>query len=164
LKRNNETDGYFTVEAAFIVPMALAVLVLTIYMTFFAWGRCRMVQDALILSIRESSQKSPLSENRIRGEYGLKREKYPFFSSVSASLSGRGGRDVTVSGQMRISPMSGYFLTRGRGMGFTCTVSTPDHDPPARFRKYRRLTCLAGKLLSGAGQGEEDDKEDGDGT
>ena len=62
---------------------------------------------------------------------------------------------MTVSGQMRISPMSGYFLTRGRGLGFTCSVSTPDHDPPARFRKYRRLTCLAGKILSESRQGEE---------
>ena len=52
MNRNNSADGYFTVEAAFIVPMALAVLVLALYMTFFAWGRCRMVQDAMILSIR----------------------------------------------------------------------------------------------------------------
>lgn len=155
MNRNNSADGYFTVEAAFIVPMALAVLVLALYMTFFAWGRCRMVQDALILSIRASSQKSPVSENRIRGEYGLKKEKYPFFSSAAASVSEQRGGDVTVSGQMRISPMSGYFLTRGRGLGFTCSVSTPDHDPPARFRKYRRLTCLAGKILSEGRQGEE---------
>ncbi len=164
MNRNDRADGYFTVEAAFIVPMALAVMVLTLYMTFFAWGRCRMVQDAMILSIRESSQKSPLSENRIRGEYGLKSRKYPFFSSVSASVTGRGGGDVTVSGQMRISPMSGYFLTRGRGLGFTCAVSTPDHDPPARFRKYRRLTSLAERLLSGGRQGEGAREETSDGT
>ena len=155
MNRNNSADGYFTVEAAFIVPMALAVLVLALYMTFFAWGRCRMVQDAMILSIRASSQKSPVSENRIRGEYGLKKEKYPFFSSAAVSVSEQRGGDVTVSGQIRISPMSGYFLTRGRGLGFTCSVSTPDHDPPARFRKYRRLTCLAGKILSEGRQGEE---------
>ena len=62
MNRNNSADGYFTVEAAFIVPLALAVLVLALYMTFFAWGRCRMVQDAMILSIRASSQKSPVSE------------------------------------------------------------------------------------------------------
>ena len=163
MKRNKETDGYFTVEAAFILPMALAVLVLTLYLTFFAWGRCRMVQDGMILSIRMSSQKSPLSANRIRGEYGLKGEKYPFFSSVRADVSGKRGGDVMVSGQMRLSPMSGYFLTRGRGMAFACSVTTPEHDPPARFRKYRRLTCLAGKLLSG-GREEEMGEETADGT
>lgn len=156
MRPEKEMAGYFTVEAALIVPAALAVLVLTLYMTFFAWGRCRMVQDAMILSIRESSQKSLLSENWILGEYGLKREKYPFFSTVSALPSDRGWGEVTVSGQMRISPMSGYFLTRGRGLGFTSSVSTPYHDPPAKFRKYRRLTCLARRILSGGRQEQEE--------
>lgn len=161
MKRKNETEGYFTVEAAFIVPMALAVLVLTLYLTFFAWGRCRIVQDAMILSIRESSQKSPLSREQICEEYGLERRKYPFFSSVLASLPVKDGGDVTVSGQIRISPMPGYFLTRGRGLRFTCSVSTPSHDPPAKFRKYRRLTWLAEKVLSAGGQGEGEENTDG---
>ncbi len=162
MKRKKDADGYFTVEAAFIVPMALAVLVLTLYLTFFVWGRCRIVQDAMMLSIRESSQKSSLSENRIRGEYAMRKEKYPFFSSFSASLSDQGGKEVTVSGQMRITPLSGYFLIRGRGLGFSCSVSTPDHDPPAKFRRYRRLTCLARRILSSAGQGDERGEEEED--
>ena len=32
MNRNNSADGYFTVEAAFIVPLALAVLVLVLHL------------------------------------------------------------------------------------------------------------------------------------
>lgn len=159
MNRKKEAGGYFTVEAAFIVPLALAVLVLTLYLTFFVCGRCRMIQDAMILSIRESSQKSFLSRNLVRGEYELKREKYPFFSEVQASLSDKGGGDVTVSGQMRISPVSGYLPVSTGGLTFTCSVAAPAHDPPAKFRKYRRLTCLAGRILSPGREGEENGEE-----
>lgn len=44
-----KTDGYFTVEAAMVMPMVLSVVFLIIYLLFFQYNRCLMEQDVGLL-------------------------------------------------------------------------------------------------------------------
>ena len=159
-KRDIEVSAYFTVEASFILPMALAVLVMTLYMTCFACGRCRLVQDGMILCIRESSQKSAAAENRIRGLYEIRRGRYPLFSSAGADLSRGGSVRVSLSGQLSLMPAPVLKALRGKSLGVSAVVTAPVHDPPLKYRRYRRLACMAGKILeSGRQAGPRKDPE-----
>lgn len=45
-------EGYFTVEAALVLPMVLAEVVLIIYLLFFQYDRCLMEQDLGVLMFR----------------------------------------------------------------------------------------------------------------
>lgn len=45
-------EGYFTVEAALVLPMVLMEAVLVIYLLMFQYDRCLMEQDTGILAFR----------------------------------------------------------------------------------------------------------------
>ena len=47
-------EGYFTVEASIIVPLAIFLISFIFYMTFFLYNRCAASQDAYILAFRGS--------------------------------------------------------------------------------------------------------------
>lgn len=47
--------GYMTVEASFIVPIVLIILVLIVKSSFFLYDRCVMSQDGYLLAFRGSS-------------------------------------------------------------------------------------------------------------
>ena len=47
-------EGYFTVEAAMVLPIVIAVILMIIYMWFFQYNRCLMEQDTAILALRGS--------------------------------------------------------------------------------------------------------------
>ena len=155
--RNLYAGAYFTVEASFIVPMALAVLIMAIYLTCFACGRCKLVQDGMILCIRESSQKSEQAQGRIRELYAVRKGSYLMFSEAGADLS-RGGRvRAALSGQLHLIPAPALSGSGGKSLGIAAQIETPAHDPPAKYRKYRRLTYMAGRILKGSEDGKEEE-------
>lgn len=45
-------DAYLTVEASMMLPIVIAVILLTIYMLFFQYDRCLMEQNAGKLALR----------------------------------------------------------------------------------------------------------------
>lgn len=45
-------DAYLTVEASMVLPVVIAVILLTIYMLFFQYDRCLMEQNAGKLALR----------------------------------------------------------------------------------------------------------------
>lgn len=49
--------GYFTVEAALILPFTLAVIVFLIYIMFYQYNRCLADQDLGIMAFRGSLEK-----------------------------------------------------------------------------------------------------------
>ncbi len=46
------TEGYFTVEAALVLPMVLGVVLLIIYLLFFQYNRCLQEMDMGVLALR----------------------------------------------------------------------------------------------------------------
>ena len=49
VKRN--LSGYFSVEAALVVPFAIAAIVTVVYLTIYRYDRCIVEQDLIMLSI-----------------------------------------------------------------------------------------------------------------
>lgn len=45
-------NAYFTVEAALVFPIVLAVIVFTLYLLFFQYDRCLLEQSAGVLAMR----------------------------------------------------------------------------------------------------------------
>jgi hypothetical protein len=59
-------NGYFTVEAAMVFPIAFAVVLFVMYLLFFQYNRCIMEQDTGIIALRGSSVSAENHEERIR--------------------------------------------------------------------------------------------------
>lgn len=55
-------SGYFTVEAAFVMPIVVCVLALLCYLGFFMCNRCLLLQDAYIMGLRGSAQEGLSNE------------------------------------------------------------------------------------------------------
>ena len=68
-------EAYFTVEAALVMPVVLAIIVMIIYMSFYLYDRCVMQQDCCVLSYRQSIEKGTadrVSREKIREQFGEK--------------------------------------------------------------------------------------------
>lgn len=55
-------EGYFTVEAALILPLVFSVLILTVSLFVFQYDRCLLEQDAGLLMLRGSTLNAQTSE------------------------------------------------------------------------------------------------------
>ena len=51
--KKNGFNGYFTLEAAFLVPAAFFLFAFVIHVAFLMYGRCLMVPDAYLPAMRE---------------------------------------------------------------------------------------------------------------
>lgn len=56
--------GYFSVEAALILPVVLSVILMIVYLLFFQYNRCLMEQDMGILALRGAVMQ--IDDNRKR--------------------------------------------------------------------------------------------------
>lgn len=85
---NKRWKGYMTVEASFIVPIVLIILVLIIKSSFLLYDRCVMSQDSYLLVFRGSS--FTLGDKNY-GEviYGDMIQKKPDISYVKSRMYGR---------------------------------------------------------------------------
>lgn len=59
-------NAYFTVEAALVVPMVLAVILFLIYMMFYQYDRCLMEQDMGMLLVKGSAYDGKNGEDRVQ--------------------------------------------------------------------------------------------------
>lgn len=61
----NKLDGYFTVEAALVVPVVAAVILFVIYQWFFQYDRCLMEIDTNAAVLRASNAKVENNDERM---------------------------------------------------------------------------------------------------
>lgn len=52
-----KTDGYFTVEAALLLPFIMMVIVFMIFLSFYSYDRCVLEQCAYAAALRGSSNR-----------------------------------------------------------------------------------------------------------
>lgn len=50
----NGINAFYTVEASFVVPMALLVVVFILQISFYMYGRCIAVQDSYLIAFKGS--------------------------------------------------------------------------------------------------------------
>lgn len=59
--------GYFSVEAALVVPFAIAAIVTVVYLTIYQYDRCIVEQDLIMLSVYAASMdRGDDGENRLQ--------------------------------------------------------------------------------------------------
>lgn len=92
-------NGYFTVEAAFIMPIVICVLALLCYMGFFMCNRCLLLQDTYIMGLRGSREEG--LNNEETAAYVLKQgneilPKYYAVSQIDKNVE-VGLREITVT-------------------------------------------------------------------
>ncbi len=102
-----KVEGYFTVEAAMVLPMVLAVVLMVIYVWFFQYNRCLMEQDTGSLALRGVSMQAGSNEERIEllrqeGD-AMYRDKYIAWEWQELQLkSGQGKIEVVQCGSLRL--------------------------------------------------------------
>lgn len=99
-------NGYFTVEAAFIMPIVICVLALLCYLGFFMCNRCLLLQDTYIMGLR-GSRADGLSNEKV-AEYILEQgkeilSKYYAVSEIDKNVEvGMGEISVTLWCEMKV--------------------------------------------------------------
>ncbi len=73
-----KTGGYFTVEASMVVPAAVILCAMLIYLSFFLYDCCACAQDAYILAFRGSLclEGEGMKQSAMENEALKIREKY----------------------------------------------------------------------------------------
>ena len=135
--KKRKIDGYFTLEAALILPMVLAVILFVLYLLFFQYNRCLMEQDMGILALRGALMQTEDHDDRIRQlrEMTAKQDwdKYLAWEMEEVTLSaGQGKMSVMRKGQIR-TPFRG----EGAAAGFSTVAAYENHIlSPATFVRF----------------------------
>lgn len=138
-------NGYFTVEAALIMPSVVCILALLCYLGFFMYNQCLLQQDTYILGLRGSIAEGLGSEET--AVYVLKQAeellpKYYAVSKMDKTVKAEVGKiTVTLSCEMKV-PFA-FFAWEGEKMSSVWKISEEkeiDRIKPVDFiRMCRRF-------------------------
>ena len=135
-----ELEGYMTLETAMIFPAVFALVIMLLYGMFFLYDKCRMTQDLYTAAYRQSIARNESANNNLV-------DSTAFLMLRDCSVQISGGREITACADAVIAPA---FLT-GTGEDGTqwkigVTMRARRTDPPLEFRRFRRVTAIAGML------------------
>lgn len=131
-----KANGYFTVEAALVFPIALAEIVLVIYLLIFQYNRCLMDQDLGVLALRGAVMQTDDNRERMeeleRQEQLMDTQKYLLWERGKLEMKiERGMLRVERSGEM--SGMNSQWKVKRHYENHMIS-------PVFLIRSYRRLT------------------------
>lgn len=81
--------AYFTVEAAYVLPMMLGVYVFLIYGMFYRYDRCLLEQDTALMVMEESESLSGRSADRYLAFQWKERDVSLQMDTLTAAAAGR---------------------------------------------------------------------------
>ncbi|MCM1184938.1 MAG: hypothetical protein NC251_00770 [Lachnoclostridium sp.] len=145
MKNTKKVEAYFTVEAALILPMALGVIVLIMYLWFFQYNRCLLEQDAGILALRGAVTEAADNQKRValltEQAEQLDRDKYVAWEDAKTSITVKQGKiQVKKEGMLRF-PFQGLILGKRKAVWETgATYENRILIPTSVIRYYRKLT------------------------
>ena len=156
-KRNRgkkRLNGYFTVEAALILPVAIGVYLFLIYSMFFQYNRCLLEQDASSLVVRavQDTQEDPaqMIDKVKQQETLLELKRYMAFSKEESVFECKGGKvRIEKKGKTKAPFLS--FLSLSEQGRFHCT---------AEIQARRMDPCMMIRLLRKTINYWEEKKED----
>lgn len=135
--------GYFTVEAAMVLPMIMIFILWMIYLWFFQYNRCLMEQDAGVLALQGAALQSEDNEERIRQlrkiadqVYG---EKYIAWESGEPELKIEKGT-IYVKQKGRIRFPFGELIPGTASAEATAAYENDIISPVHFIRSYRKIT------------------------
>lgn len=137
--------AYFTVEAALILPMALGVIVLIMYLWFFQYDRCLLEQDAGILALRGTVIEAENPQKRVqlltKEAEQMYQDKYIAWEDAKVAITMKQGKiQVKKEGALRF-PFQGLAFEKGKNIWETEAVyENRILTPTSVIRYYRKLT------------------------
>lgn len=141
-------NGYMSVEAAFVVPWAVFIIVWLIYLGFFEYDRCLIFQDNYSLATQAASRidttngKQNWLDSHKRGWLG---SKYMATRSVTCQGTVSSGR-ITLCSSLNVSQP----FRRNAGMIPASNWSISDEVNADNFSYTKRLRLFrAGMRLAG---------------
>ena len=138
-----------TVEASFLIPMVLCIIVIMLYTAFYLYDRCLFHQDAYLLCYRESITKEESTiQNKVESaKTDVFGKKYYALSSIETSVN-RNGRTIALSGTGKVQPAAfgGYFLMPKSIWMIRFAGAAKAYDPPLQIRKFRRIIHVSGAV------------------
>ncbi len=142
--------GSFTVEATFLFPMILTVIVLLIYLSFFLHDRCVMNQAAYQAALRGSRIRT--GDNAVIGTTESAAEEMIQSAllateDVSHQVSVTGS-EITVSYEGRLNIPAGilFLPVNGNGISVRGSGAAKRKDPILFIRECRVIENAAGRL------------------
>ena len=147
--KSGRAGAYMTVEAAFIIPAAFALVVSLLYLSFYMYDRCLLDQDLYMACFRQSAIKEgsgispkspPVPED---AAYFMVQGGIP---QVSVRTDGHWVRGRGTAA-VRAFPSPNSLLTAFSGDEAGCGTRAYRLDPAFHIRRFRRLRNLAGKFM-----------------
>ncbi len=134
--------GYMTVEASFVIPISVALILFIIYASFYLYNRCEMTQSCYTAAYRESVWKGS-------GHSGAEEFLHNQNDLLMKDESGEIQKDGKMRGIRRgvLTPVSLYALFPGvkNRWEIQSVMTARKYDPPKSFRRYRRVTAVIAK-------------------
>lgn len=129
------TGGYMTVEAAFILPIAVFILAFLIRVSFYMYDRCTFDQDLYLICYRAGVRKD---DDRFEEQ---------IYRNASLQLEGRYlGAEKPVLRAEKTDRIRLQGKTKAMGWPLRSVGEAAHYDPPLEIRTCRRLLYLAGKI------------------
>lgn len=141
--------GYMTVEASFIVPLVVFIIVWIIYLGYFEYDRCLLFQDNYMLAsqtasiIKTREDRTAWLNAHLRSQYG---NKYMGIGSVDTSGEVTGAQ-VRVQSSLTVRHPLAYHA--GMIPASNWHISDEVHVDHYSFTKRIRLFRSAGRVLDG---------------
>ena len=140
--RNTEKrlNGYMTLEMAMIFPAVFALVIMILYTAFFLYDKCRMTQDLYTAAYRQSILRGKSASS-------MEPDTSGYFMLRDCRYSRSTGSEICAECTGEIAPA----LVTGTGnavFALKVTMKARKTDPPYSFRRFRRVTAIAGQALS----------------
>ncbi len=138
-----EAEGYFTVEAALVMPVVLWTLMFTIYLMFFQYNRCLMEQNIGVLALRGSMLQVQGNEERMKAlqeqACELYDEKYIAWDSSEIKLKlEKGHLQIEQSATLEF-PFASGLLKEAKGWETNISYENRVLSPVSFLRYYQKL-------------------------
>ena len=138
-----KTDAYFTVEAALVLPFALGVILLVIYLLLFQYDRCLMEQSLGVLAMRGCTLQLKDEEKLVQTVVVQSREDdrpYVAWSTDEAKIVMKGNRfKVIGSGRLKFPFKGFHFWSRDTVWEYSTTFENQRIRPVSFIRNYYKL-------------------------
>lgn len=135
-------EGYFSLEAALVLPMVLWVILFIVYLLFFQYNRCLMEQDMGILALRGALIQAENNTHRVeelkKTAEEMDYKKYIAWETEGCHISSGQGK---VSVQQRGQIMVPFRWNNEEQAWWSTTVSYENKliSPVTFIRTCRRL-------------------------
>lgn len=142
---HRKTTGYFTVEAALLLPFVIMVIVFMIFLSFYCYDRCILEQCAYAAALRGSSNRfadtQEAYEEAFSSAESLVEKKLFAVKNLKATVY-VSGISVTVSYECEVNMPVGDWLRDILGDGLRIEVSkkVPRSKTVAILRQIRETT------------------------